>query len=359
MAAPKPWKKARARSADASPDEESVAQGPIASMVSGFLAYGMSRGLPLEEILATVGLEPGDLVDPDRHLPASVMFTLWRVYMQRLEDPALPLHLATSFPRGRFGIVGQLMKCSTTVRHALEQNVRHGRLIAPHLSMALECSRPTPRVVLRHHAAVEKLGGGGATEFMVALLFREVSDLLGAPLAVREVTFKHAARSPAEPYERFFGAPVRFGCDENGLELPGAELDRPLLTPTPEVVRYLEAHAARLVEALPPVEAPIVQRVREILARALTQGPVDQGRVARLLGMGPRTLQRRLTEAGTTFNDLLDDMRRGSALRLLRSQDTTITDAAFMLGYSDVPSFYRAFKRWTGQTPQAWRSPAA
>ncbi|WP_437578255.1 AraC family transcriptional regulator [Sorangium sp. So ce887] len=328
--------------------------GPIAGVVAGFVAFGMSRGLPAGEIFATAGLRPEELADPDRHVPATAMLALWKMYIERLNEPELPLTLAASFEAARFGVVGELMKSSGSVREALAQQVRYGRLTAPHLRLTMEETGGETKVVQRHHPAVEDIGG--PIEFMLALLFKEVSRLAGARIEVREVAFKHRARGPVEPYEAFFGAPVRFSADATALTLPATELDRATTAPAPEVARYLEAHAARMLEALPSDEAPIVQRVRDLLAREMPKSPVDQIRAARLLAMSSRTLQRRLMEAGTTFNDLLDDLRRVNALGLLRSRDTTITDVAFLLGYSDVPAFYRAFKRWTGKTPQAFRA---
>lgn len=335
---------------------EQPASGPIAGVVAGFIAFGISRGLSPEAIFARAGLTPADLADPDRYLPGASMLALWEMYLAELDEPALPLSIAQNLHAARFGIVGELMRAAADVRQALTQYVRYCRLSTPHLRLSLEETASHARVTQEHHPAVE--GMGGPIEFMLALLFHEVSSNLGGRLALHEVTFKHAARGPVEPYTAFFGAPVRFSESRNSLVLRAEELNRPLPTRAPETIRYLEAHAARMLEALPPVEASIIQRVRDVIAREMAQSGIDQAHVARRLAMSTRTLQRRLGEAGTTFADLLDDMRRANALTLVRSRDTTITDAAFLLGYSDVPTFYRAFKRWTGTTPQAFRASA-
>ena len=109
---------------------------------------------------------------------------------------------------------------------------------------------------------------------------------------------------------------------------------------------------------LPPALAPIVQRVRQAVSAELPTGGVDQERIARRLGLSTRTLQRRLSEVETSFQDVLEQTRRDVAMRMLRDRSASVFDVAYMLGYADTPSFYRAFKRWTGQTPQKYRESA-
>jgi AraC-like DNA-binding protein len=102
----------------------------------------------------------------------------------------------------------------------------------------------------------------------------------------------------------------------------------------------------------------VVTQVREVLSRELPAA-ADQAAVARKLGLSARTLQRRLAEAGTSFQDVLDEVRAGAARRLLRDPALAVSEVAFSLGYAELSSFYRAFRRWTGQTPIDWRAAAA
>jgi AraC-like DNA-binding protein len=91
--------------------------------------------------------------------------------------------------------------------------------------------------------------------------------------------------------------------------------------------------------------------VRRAVERGLVEGGVEAEQIAKRLAMSPRSLQRHLAASGLSFQTLCDEVRHRSALELLRESATPIQEVAFVLGYQDVPSFYRAFKRWTGKTP--------
>jgi len=130
-------------------------------------------------------------------------------------------------------------------------------------------------------------------------------------------------------------------------------LQRPVVGADPQVLRYLTDYAERLLSQLPAAERtlPIDERVRRAVEKGVLEGDFEPETVARTLAMSTRTMQRHLAAAGLSFQEILDNVRRATALRLLREPAATIHEVAFVLGYGDVPSFYRAFRRWTGQTP--------
>jgi AraC-like DNA-binding protein len=172
------------------------------------------------------------------------------------------------------------------------------------------------------------------------------------------VTFGHTTTWPVGPYERFFGGAVQFGAAATTMRFAPGQLDQAIGPGQPELARYLAAHAERLIGDLPPPRASVVTQVRDVLARDLAVGIATQAEVARKLALSGRTLQRRLAEAGTTFQDVLDEVRASAARRLLRDRALAVSEVAFSLGYAELSSFYRAFRRWTGQTPIDWRAAA-
>src|SRR5262249_39669466 len=131
-------------------------------------------------------------------------------------------------------------------------------------------------------------------------------------------------------------------------------LERPFAAPNPSTHAYLERHAARLLEALDPERWS--DRVRRTLAENLRRGTVQQAQVARRLAVSERTLQRRLGEEGLSFAGILDAVRRDLCLGYIAEPSLAVYEIAFLLGYSEPSALHRAFRRWTGESPQAYRA---
>jgi AraC-like DNA-binding protein len=135
-----------------------------------------------------------------------------------------------------------------------------------------------------------------------------------------------------------------------------ARMNQPLSTSDPVARRYFEAYAERMLAALDTAPPPLLATIREAIAIELATSGAELARVAKRVAMSTRTLQRRLEEVGTSYQDIVDAVRSGMARALLREKSRSIVDVAFELGYADLKSFYRAFRRWTDTTPADWRA---
>jgi AraC-like DNA-binding protein len=154
--------------------------------------------------------------------------------------------------------------------------------------------------------------------------------------------------------ERALGCPVRFGAPESRAVLWRAPLERPLPRHDPALFAYLERHAQALLAGV-PAEGGVVERVQRLITEGLRSGEPVQAEVARRLALSERTLQRGLREADTSFAAILDAVRRQLAQLHLSERSLALHEVAFLLGYSEPSAFHRAFRRWTGQTPQEFR----
>jgi AraC-like DNA-binding protein len=153
----------------------------------------------------------------------------------------------------------------------------------------------------------------------------------------------------------FFGCPVRFGAKRNALVLDTADLDRPFPGYNPQMLDMLNPGlVAALAEASAP--ASICHQVKITLKRILASGRPEMVEVARELGMSERTLQRRITEAGSSFRQLMLETRQEVVRHLLTEPSIEIDEIACLVGYEDTNSFYRAFRSWEGTTPARWRA---
>jgi AraC-like DNA-binding protein len=174
--------------------------------------------------------------------------------------------------------------------------------------------------------------------------------ITGVDWSPRSVSFIHHEPASTERHQRLFRAPVRFSQPHDALAFDRALLARPLLTAEPALAGVLERQAELLLTRLPP-QGSLRGAVRRALLPALPGGEPRIERVAKALAMTPRTLQRRLSEDGITFQGLLDDLRRELANHYLQGQGRPAAEVAFLLGFADPSAFRRAFKRWTGSSP--------
>ena len=153
----------------------------------------------------------------------------------------------------------------------------------------------------------------------------------------------------------FFGCPVRFGAERNALVFDVVDLNRPFPGHNPELLEILNPV---LIAALAEATAPptISHQVKGALKRILASGRPEMVEVAREIGMSERTLQRRITEEGTSFRQLMLETRQEVVRHLLIEPSIEIEEIAGLLGYEDTNSFYRAFRSWEGTTPARWRA---
>jgi AraC-like DNA-binding protein len=178
-------------------------------------------------------------------------------------------------------------------------------------------------------------------------------QLTGIHLVPAVVRFRRFRSGPLrEQLEALFGCPVEFGSDEDCLVFERAHMDFQIQSANPETSRHFEAQVSRILEKQ---ERPFVLVVTRTIEEQLTSGDFSQKRVARRLSLSTRTLQRRLGEQGMRFNELVDEVRKNLACRMLKDPAVSVYSVAFAAGYDDVSSFNRAFKRWTRSSPSAYR----
>jgi AraC-like DNA-binding protein len=150
--------------------------------------------------------------------------------------------------------------------------------------------------------------------------------------------------------ERAFGCPVHAEASWNGLSMPRSTWELPLRRGDPRLQRVLEAQAPSPADA-----GSVVFDVRRVVTARLREGVPDIHEIARHLGVSVRTLQRRLADAGQSFNTVVETTRPDAAKTWLSGSELAIGEIGYLLGYSDVAAFHRAFKRWTGVTPHSFR----
>jgi len=285
-----------------------------------------------------------------RQVRTDEFFRLWEAIAALTSEPAAGLLLATRLDTAVLPPSSFVAFIARDYREGLHRLARFKRLCAPERVMVAERGREC-RLTIEWLEAT-----GSVPALLVDASFASFLELgrrgTGIRIRPRRVDLARPDDG-SDVHADYFGCTVRFGCRTDAIVLDVADLDRPFPGHNPELLAMLSpALAEGLADATAPVN--VSQQVRVSLKRILPSGRPEMGEVARDLGMSERTLQRRITEEGTSFRQLLLETRKDVGRQLLR-ENVDVNDVAGLLGYDDTNSFYRAFRSWEGTTPLRWR----
>jgi AraC-like DNA-binding protein len=268
-------------------------------------------------------------------------------------EPYLALRLPGELPFRRYGLHELAARAAPTVREAMERVARYASLIHPLMIFRLDADAHEAR--WRQQMRGYPRGVGKASnEYAVAAAHAHLARASAGAATVRRVWFMHARPRDLGPLHRFFGTrELDFGCDDNGLAFDAALLDRAAPEADARLFATVEPLAEAALRAQPPAHDFAVEVATRIRAALPDGAHVDA--VAAALHMSARTLQRRLGELGTQFSEVLDGVRADEAKRALTTTAAPLAEIAWNLGFADLASFSRAFKRWTGQPPGTHR----
>lgn len=184
----------------------------------------------------------------------------------------------------------------------------------------------------------------------MAIALTTLRVMVGSQWSPREVHFVHEPPATSSEHLQLFRAPVLFSCATNALVMDHEFCHQPIPAADPNLFRVLHGYLENVLNHLPK-EDQRLELIRRSIAEAIKQGNPSVGHVAKALACSTRTLQRQLNSCATDFRTLLDDTRKRLAQAYLKDSKNTLTQIAFLLGYSEVSTFNRSFKRWTGKTP--------
>jgi AraC-like DNA-binding protein len=191
-------------------------------------------------------------------------------------------------------------------------------------------------------------------EYSMAMALNVLRMMAGSQWVPREAQFAHKAPQDISEHLKVVGAPVEFGCATNALIVEREFFDRAVPAADPRLFEIMSRYLDDVLGHMPQDDGPLTP-IRKAIAESLREGGPNLRRVAQKLASSPRTLQRQLKRHGVEFKNLADDTRRQFAMDYLKNPKDSLTQIAFLLGYSEVSAFNRAFKRWTGKTPSDFR----
>ena len=295
------------------------------------------------------GLDPDRLRDPNARYPLNAMQRLWTLATAATGDECFGLEVAQAWHPTTFHALGYSALASETLREALQRMVRYGRVVTT--GARLELKQDGDEVI------VKLLGSLPDDQMVPASIDAGVASIVilcrqGRGGQVDPVLVRLSRAEPAcsSRLQAFFGCPIEFGAAENSLVFRVTDLDAQLPTANPVLLRVNEQVLTDYLARLERSEVTVQVQAR--LIQLLPSGEVDESSIARALNLSLRSMQRKLKARGVSFRKLLDDTRRQLAEQYLKDSTLSVSEIAYLLGFAEVSSFSRAFRRWTGHAPR-------
>ena len=310
-----------------------------------------AAGGDAEQVFRRAGLDLEQVMDPSRWIHQEQYRRLLELAGEATGDDCFGLHVGESFDLRNYGILGYATLNCATLEEAASSLVRYFGVMRKGSRFTLKVEGETACIRFHTVTGSPEMPRHEA-ELALARLCKGIRNLVGQDWTPQRVHFAHHRETGLAEHERFFGVAARFGMDANRVVLARADLQRRIRTADRRLYQILKHR----LEALLPdrAEDDLVIKVREEVAEALVEGAA-LNLVARRLGLGARTLQRRLRDRGVAYNDIVEQVRQEESFRHLRHDVLQISEIAARLGYSEVSAFDRAFRRWSGTSPLAFR----
>lgn len=308
--------------------------------------------IALSALLQRAGLPPGFFQPEKIYVTTAELFALWRTIGEMSGDPAFGLKFGSEPRLERYHPTAIAAVCSRSLRDALQRMARYKQLTCPE-EIRVHTTGDEVTVEFFYLEARE-----AQPEVLVDVCLAWIASIARRGTDGRVTPLRVELARPAqhrELLENHYGCRVRFKAGRNALVYRRSDLDQPFVTHNAELLALTGAQLETELQAR-LADADIGEQVKHTLKRSLAGKRPTLPHVARELGMSARTLQRRLTETHITFQRLVEDTRRELARHYLKHSSVELNEAAYLLGYEDGNSFFRAFHLWEGTSPGEWRT---
>jgi AraC-like DNA-binding protein len=329
------------------PKQRTVAAGGLRKLSLALEAHGQDSGAWLAE----AGIARNVLDDPDAVLDWGTFLQCFEDAALRVGDPALGRKLACAAKLEDFDVLGQVISFAPSIRTALGRLRRYYRLWTNGSEFSL---RPEPEgLALRYTVfGADPEHCRQDVEFSLVAVISLLTQRMPGGWRPLRLSLMHDADVPALAQE--LGVTTVGSAPENCLVLPLDTIDQPLIVPSPRIGRVVQAYAEALLDAV-PADSAVVAKVQKALNAAETTGDWEIAATAEYLGMPVRSLQRALNQEGTDYRTVVDQTRERRSRVLLLETGHGLAEIAFLLGFAEISSLVRAFRRWQGVSPTEFR----
>ncbi len=312
------------------------------------------NGVDPAPVFLAAGLNPSALSEPRARYGARDGGAVWSAAARLISDPAFGLQAAEAWRPTDFHALGYAFLASDNLRTAIARLERYHAVVNPVIVFTEDPGPHPHRLSLTYRIASSDFPDVPELEdARWAVILGICRYAFGQGLDPVEVCFTHPAPAATGPYFGLFRCPVQFDAPAPRLTFSREDAERPLPARNRELAKANDAVLAAYCSELSAQET--VSRVKHAILDRLPSGTPGAEEIARDLIMSPRTLQRRLTNEGTSFKRLLEIVRRELAEQYIADPGCSLADITYLLGFSEASAFSRAFKRWTGESPSSVR----
>ena len=326
---------------------ETVSAWGVAVVLDGLARLGYDA----DALASAAGVRLADLQNPDAVLPCTVYGEILERAQKKRFTPNIGLRVGACMPIGSYSLLDYLILTSPDVEAGLHQLARYFALVSNPLRVEFSQAGGEETGAMR----VAFVGSAlpFTAEMTIALMVLHFKRETEGRFAAAGAWFTHQPDDLRE-CERVLGCRVEARARWNGVVVPAASRHLPLRRRDAVLRSVLERQADEIIARLPRDQSAVTD-VRRAFESRMGRGATGIQDVARSLAMSPRTLQRRLAHEGSSYQDVLEQWRKEAAQRHLSESKLAVCEVAFLLDYSEPAPFHRAFKRWFGMTPHAFR----
>lgn len=328
-----------------------------AEILLGSVEAAAEQGGELEESLNFSGITPAQLTTGEGYLPLHRVVMFLNHAAESLDCENFGLLVAKHQPPLRFAMVGQFVRFAPNLGLAISDAIRFSILNSQY--SAWDIHQGSRSITLRREVRVQLDQNVRQMQTLsLAVVYKAMNAICQQRVALSQVSFSHSQPAEYEKVLAFFDAPVLYDQPHTSMVLGNAELATAIPTADKEVHTLLKTHLESVVGAS-TAGLNVVDRLRQELRQTVGSRHCTLEGICQSWGTSPRGLQRRLREHGTSFRDLLQDVRQELAESYLRNSSIAVLELADLLGYRNASAFSRAFKQRTGAAPDHWRSGGA
>jgi AraC-like DNA-binding protein len=341
-------------------------RSPLPSVI-GFaarrtLAVLRERGVAVAPLLRRAGLSTHDFDDrPQGRISSTAQCRFLELAAEAMNDSAFGLHLAEETDPRDAGILFYVMSGAKNIGEALTLIERYFRIHNEAVRIKL-VQLPEGAAIETDFVGLPRHSLRQTTEFRIAVIVKALREVAGRRIDPARAAFAHSRDSDLGEFERFYCAPVEFGraaregMSADVLEFSSDTLAVPLVTADPKLVEALRPFCDTAASERKDARRTLRAAVEKEAERLLPHGKANVETVAKALALSARTLSRRLADEGTTFGDVVDQLRRSLALQYLEKSGLSHSEITWLLGYERLTSFNHAFRRWMGRSPSVARN---
>jgi AraC-like DNA-binding protein len=322
------------------------------------IALLRKRRVPTAALLERAGVPEGDLDGRGQRISALAQGKFLEYAAEALGDSVFGLHLAEQANPREAGLAFYVASAAEDIGGALALLARYWRVVNEAVRLRLIAS-PEGMIVETTFVGVPRHFAWQNTEFLIAFIIRALREMAGQDFPPMQVTFTLAYSSQPGEFRRFFGCPVEFSASSDRFSLSNETLALPLVTRDPHLLETLQPICEEAASERSTAHGSLRSLVENEAQKLLPHGRGNRQTVAKALGMSERTLSQKLAREGTSYDDIVDRLRRSLALQYIKEPSLSLAQIAWLLGYEGPASFNRAFARWTGKSASETRNEQA